>query len=603
MKIVVVFVFSCCLSMVLLAQQKRQTDLLVVGASTGGTAAGIQAARMGVKTLIVEPTTWMGGMLTAAGVSCTDGNDELWSGIWMEFREALYKHYKRRNLFTGWVSETCFEPSVGDSIFKAWAAKESQLTVEYGWYFEKALMKGKKITGALFRNKKGATLTVTAKLVIDGTDLGDVYASAGAGYDVGMEDPAYAKESMAPGKFNVIQDLTWAAVLKDYGAGADKTISRPAHYDSTLFFCSNNQTPCNGKPWNGDARKMLDYGKLLNGKYMLNWPPHGNDYYINVIELSQLEREKALMPAREKTLGFVYFIQTQLGFKHIGLADEFPSEDKLALMPYHREGRRVQGLVRMNVNHLIRPYDQPEALYRTGIAVGDYPVDHHHAAEKKAPEILFPAVPSFNVALGALIPKNIEGLIVCEKGISVSNIVNGSTRLQPCVLLTGQAGGMLAALAIRNKQKPAQVSIRAVQQELLQRNVYLMPYFDIRPADKAWASVQRIGATGIIRGTGKPEGWANKTFFYPDSTITAKELCNGLVNAYSAHRFKLREDEVLINKSILAEILADMISSTQRQQLLSEAPAANLTRRDLALWLDTLLNPFRKEVDWNGHFK
>lgn len=92
-----------------------------------------------MNTIIVEPTTWLGGMLTAAGVSCTDGNDELHSGIWQEFREALYKHYGKRNLFTGWVSKTCFEPSVGDSIFKAWAKQEKKLTVLYGWYFDRVL--------------------------------------------------------------------------------------------------------------------------------------------------------------------------------------------------------------------------------------------------------------------------------------------------------------------------------------------------------------------------------------------------------------------------------------------------------------------------------
>ncbi|MBK6936955.1 MAG: FAD-dependent oxidoreductase [Chitinophagaceae bacterium] len=87
-------------------------------------------------------------------------------------------------------------------------------------------------------------------------------------------------------------------------------------------------------------------------------------------------------------------------------------------------------------------------MYRTGISVGDYPVDHHHAQYPgKVPEIEFPSVPAYNIPMGALIPEKIDGLIVCEKGISVSNIVNGTTRLQPVVLLTGQAAGMLAAKA------------------------------------------------------------------------------------------------------------------------------------------------------------
>ncbi|HRH59150.1 MAG TPA: FAD-dependent oxidoreductase, partial [Chitinophagaceae bacterium] len=64
------------------------TQVLVAGGGTGGTAAGIQCARSGVNTIIVEQTNMLGGMLTAAGVSCTDGNDSLLSGIWQQFREA-----------------------------------------------------------------------------------------------------------------------------------------------------------------------------------------------------------------------------------------------------------------------------------------------------------------------------------------------------------------------------------------------------------------------------------------------------------------------------------------------------------------------------------
>jgi NADPH-dependent 2,4-dienoyl-CoA reductase/sulfur reductase-like enzyme len=62
------------------AQKIIITDVLVVGGGTGGTAAGIQSARSGAKTIIVEKTKWLGGMLTAAGVSCTDGNDLLPGG-------------------------------------------------------------------------------------------------------------------------------------------------------------------------------------------------------------------------------------------------------------------------------------------------------------------------------------------------------------------------------------------------------------------------------------------------------------------------------------------------------------------------------------------
>ena len=52
-------------------------DVFVAGGGTGGVAAGIQAARMGVNTVIIEENGWLGGMLTSAGVSAVDGNYNL----------------------------------------------------------------------------------------------------------------------------------------------------------------------------------------------------------------------------------------------------------------------------------------------------------------------------------------------------------------------------------------------------------------------------------------------------------------------------------------------------------------------------------------------
>ncbi|MBD1944059.1 FAD-dependent oxidoreductase, partial [Coleofasciculus sp. FACHB-712] len=46
-----------------------EVDVLVVGGGTGGTAAAIQAARRGAKTMLVSEFTWLGGMLTSAGVA------------------------------------------------------------------------------------------------------------------------------------------------------------------------------------------------------------------------------------------------------------------------------------------------------------------------------------------------------------------------------------------------------------------------------------------------------------------------------------------------------------------------------------------------------
>ena len=508
-----------------------RTQVLVVGGGTGGIAAGLQSARSGAKTVIIEQTNWLGGMLTAAGVSCTDGNDAFKSGIWQAFQIELKTHYQRQFLNTGWVSNTCFEPHVGDSIFKSWAKKEPNLSVKYNWYFDKVLKKENKIIGAVFMNKENEKLTVYAYITVDATDLGDVFANAGCAYDLGTEDSSQSHEKTAAGKTDIIQDLTWAATLQDFGSNADKTIAMPIGYNPANYYCSTSDAPCNSNSYNADTKKVLNYGKLpvtnTGTKYMLNWPAHGNDFYLNVVELSPLERDKQYVKAKQQTLGFVYFLQTALGMKQFGLADEFGSADKLALIPYHREGRRIKGIVRFNIDHLSNPFQFN--LYRTGIAVGDYPVDHHHAQYPgKVPYIPFPQIPSYNIPLGSLVPQSMDNLIVCDKGISVSNIVNGTTRLQPVVLLTGQSAGVIAAKCIHANIQPKQIDIRSIQKELLNNGCYIMPYCDLDPDDNAWKAVQTIGSLGLIKGHGVSEGWSNKTYFYPDSMMKEKEFAKNI---------------------------------------------------------------------------
>ena len=534
------------------------TDVLVVGGTTGGIAAALQTAKMGASTVVVEHTPWLGGMLSAAAVSCTDGNHELRSGIWESFRQALYKHYKSNNLFTGWVSETCFEPHVADSIFKAWVHAQPNMQVYYHWYFDKAIMEGNTIKGAVFENVRGQKLTVYAKRVIDATDLGDVYAAAGAAYDLGTEDSTQSGEKIAPGKSDVIQDLTWAAVLKDYGKGANKTIPMPPNYDATKYYCSTADAPCNAKPYSLGTQKVLEYGrvKTTDGslKYMLNWPAFGNDYYINVVEKKPIEREAYYNAAKNFTRGFIYFLQTELKQPNIGFATDEVNEG-LAFMAYNREGRRLKGKVRLNIDHIATPFNYN--VYRTGISVGDYPVDHHHARYNgKVPPIPFPAVPSFNIPMGALIPENTQGLVVCEKGISVSNIANGTTRLQPVVLLTGQAAGVLAAISFKQNIAVQNVSVTAVQKALLQEKVYLMPYADVKHTDGAFEAVQWIGSWGIIKGIGKSVGWANKTYFKPDSLVTFAEMSAGL-NALVPLRFS---EKIKPNDPVTTGVLFEMIA-------------------------------------------
>lgn len=130
-----IFIF-CLVSIYMLStscakKHLSEVDVLIVGGGASGVAAGIQSSRMGVTTLIIEETDWLGGMLTAGGVSAIDGNNNLPAGIWGEFRSKLALHYGGLDsLKTGWVSNVLFEPSVGNKIFHQMVQTEKLLSVK-----------------------------------------------------------------------------------------------------------------------------------------------------------------------------------------------------------------------------------------------------------------------------------------------------------------------------------------------------------------------------------------------------------------------------------------------------------------------------------------
>ena len=630
------FIFLNLINFHILAQNLT-VEVCVIGGGTSGVAAAIQSARMGAKTVLIEETPWLGGMLTSAGVSCTDGNHALPSGMWGEWRQKLYDYYGgAKEVATGWVSMTAFEPHIGAKIWADLAAAEPNLTVLTETTFQKVLRtkKGDKWTIILRGSKIKTTASIKAvpkdldiqniesQIVIDATELGDVAKMVGVKYRIGTDYAAETgEEGVAQKPSNIVQDMTFAAILKTYGKGNAPLVKKPADYDPSVFQCAC-ASKCPEAKGLVDCQKMLDYGKLPNGKYMINWPKHGNDFYANIIDTTNAERQRAFKVAKQKTLAFVYYIQNDLGYKNLGLADdEFPTPDKLPFIPYQRESRRIEGMVTMTVNHIAKPFQTEKPLYRTGIAVGDYPIDHHHAEYTgSVPVGEFPKVPSFNVPLGALIPKDVSHFIVAEKSISVTNVVNGTTRLQPVVLLIGQAAGVLAAIAARENVSPQSVSVRRVQSVLLKYDAYIMPYCDVKPNNPHFRAIQRIGATGILRGVGEPHGWENRTWFYPDSTISHADFYSNIANFYTPSARPLLDNEKDIAKKLSIEDAVKAIAVTQNQkvndlfleQMKEKWTSLGLknydmkhpiTRAELAVLLDATLNPFEKTIGFDGQLR
>lgn len=528
------------------------TDMLIYGGGTSGATAAIQAARDGVDVVVVESTPWLGGMLTTSGVSATDGNHRLPSGIWGEFREMLYDYYGGPDAVeTGWVSNTHFEPHIGNRFFNEMMDELPNITRIHGYYIDDAVMEGTTVRGATFRDKKDNTLLVQATLSIDASEYGDLMARSGTDYFLGLDPRDRTGEDIAPTHGNdIIQDLTYTAILKDYGPDADMTIPRPPNYQPSIFQGACKELSADPDAFEGvDCDRMLEYARLPNDKYLINWPIQGNDYYLNVIEMDHHERELLYEEAKNRTRQFIYFIQTEGGFRNLGLADdEYDTEDLFPYRPYHRETRRLDGLTMLTMNELVDPYAVENDLYTTSIGVGDYPLDHHRQLNPSPPpELLeegdrepyefethydaFPPIPSFSIPFGSLIPKETDGLLVAEKSISVSSIANGSTRLQPAVMTIGQAAGAAAAMAIREEIQPRELPLRQLQQHLLDNGCWALPFIDTTPDDWHFQPLQRIGLSGVLKGDGVPYLWANQTWIYPDSVMTRMQVGEALARS------------------------------------------------------------------------
>lgn len=600
------------------AQNNLKTDVIIIGGGASGTMAAIQSARLGVKTVVLEETVWLGGMLTSAGVSAIDGNHKMPSGLWGEFRNQLYDYYGSPEVVeTGWVSNTLFEPSVGNDILKKMVKQEKNINVIYEakWTKIVKLNEGWKV---YFLTKEGGNSTVEGKVLIDATELGDAMAYLKVPYYLGMDSKELTQEPFALSQSNdIIQDLTYVITLKDFGKGANKKIKRPNNYDKNEFAgCCDVSDPATLLKDNNDCFKMLTYGRLPNNRFMINWPKKGNDIYLNIVEKSPEERAILLEEAKQMTLRFVYYIQHELGFTHLGIDfNQYPTKDGFPMIPYHRESRRLKAKSLFSLQHVMNPYETPEAYYRTGVVVGDYTIDHHHYKYGNAPEIDFVKirVPSYNVPLGALIPQEFEGLIVAEKSIGVTNIVNGATRLQPVVLGIGQASGVLAALSINQNKLPSEISIRNVQATLLDQGAYIMPFIDVPNTDPHFEVLHKIGATGILKATGIPYKWANQTWFYPERDLSEYELMLGLRMYYPV----LNTNWNASGEPLTVQSFVDLLKYIQVESTTDELIAIllknkiekdfkanpNLNRREVSILLDEVLAVFERDVDYQGNLK
>src|SRR5436305_15260137 len=99
-----------------LSTRAEPCEILIAGGGTGGVAAALAAARNGRRVVLLEETDWLGGQLTAQGVSALDEHEHIEScggtASYYALRSAIRRHYGQSNPGNCWVTRLAFEPRV-----------------------------------------------------------------------------------------------------------------------------------------------------------------------------------------------------------------------------------------------------------------------------------------------------------------------------------------------------------------------------------------------------------------------------------------------------------------------------------------------------------
>ncbi|QJU53343.1 FAD-dependent oxidoreductase [Herbiconiux sp. KACC 21604] len=495
---------------------------VVIGGGLGGTAAAVTAARLGVRVVLTESSDWIGGQLTSQGVP---PDEHEWidrqpiSPSYSELRERIRDHYRREyplsavarsavalNPGAGFVSRLCHEPRVAHLAVREMTSplEASGLLTVLTEHDPVAVRRsGDRIEEVVLVDRRtGDEVVVHGGIVADATELGELLDLGDIEHVVGSEAASETGELHAPEVADPLdqQAVTWCAAL-ELRPGEHHVIDRPAGYegfrDTVPAFWPGPQLswvdiePITlerrerpmfaGRPEDAVDSADLDlwhYRRILSRRMMdadwaghdvtlVNWPQI--DYWDAPLVgpgVTAADRARALAGARELTLSFVHWIQTEAprsdggtGYPELMLrGDVLGTSDGLAKEVYVRESRRIRARFTVTEEHIgreMRGEGAGSALFDDAVGIGFYRIDLHPSTSGRT-YVDIDCYP-FQIPLGALIPRDVPNLLAANKNMGSTHITNGAYRLHPVEWSIGEAAGALAAFCTSGSLEPAAV--------------------------------------------------------------------------------------------------------------------------------------------------
>lgn len=492
-------------------------QLVIVGGGLGGVSAALAALRLGQRVVLVEELDWLGGQLTAQGVP---PDEYPWieslvaSQSYAQLRRAIRDYYRRHlpltaeaarslclNPGAGNVGTLCHEPWVAarviDELLAPWEAA-GQLRIQRRCRVVRAEITGDRVSALHLRDlATGADSVLEASIFIDATETGQLLELARVEHVFGAEAQSQTQEPHALPEADPWdqQAVTWCFAM-EHRPGEHHVIDKPEGYDRfrtlqldcwpnaqyswTLsdfvthqprtrpLFVSPTDEPGLYDLWH--ARRIAWRGNFQPGTYasditLANWPQM--DYWERPLTgVSAEEEQQALREAKQFSLGFFYWMQTEAprhdggqGYPGLRLrGDVLGTEDGMAQQVYWREGRRIQAeftVLEQHIGVAARPGRDAAETFFDSVGIGAYRIDLHPSTRGRN-TIDIDSYP-FQIPLGALLPRRVDNLLPACKNIGTTRITNGAYREHATEWSIGEAAGSLAAFALAKAQPPRAV--------------------------------------------------------------------------------------------------------------------------------------------------
>ena len=412
-----------------------EVDILVAGGGPAGVGAALSAARLGMKTMIIEMLDCLGGVATAGMMSHWGGTSS--STILPEiFARTAEKGkifgYEEMN---GTDENTIHHESqkiILDEMMKEAGVKVLFYTMVCG-----ALTENGKITGVIIQNKSGRSVIRAAK-VIDATGDGDVAAYAGVPFIKGRENDG----KMQP-----------ATIMFKIGGVDYQRAVFPPSFETLVETPRGELQALAREKLPSPAGHVLLYRQTTDGTVCCNM--------TNATDIDGTNAEsvtKALIQCRSQIEPIIRFLREYVpGYEKCWLMS---SGSLLGI----RETRHFKGEETLTAEDILTAREFDNWVVKRAFFNFDVHNMTGSGLDKTGVQQAWTQQKTYTIPYGCLIPQNIDGLLLSGRNISGSHLAHSNFRIMSICMALGEAAGIAAALSLHDGVALRNVDVRKIQE-------------------------------------------------------------------------------------------------------------------------------------------